>query len=878
MRTKVEQELERLTKEGIIELVQYAEWAAPIVPVLKSDKTSVRICGDFKLTVNQASKLDRYPIPKVEDLFATLAGGKSFTKLDLSQAYQQIELEETSKNYVVINTNKGLFRYTRLPYGVSSAPGLFQRAMENLLQGLPHVVVYIDDILVTGDSNESHLANLREVLIRLEDAGLRLKKNKCVFMAPSVTYLGHKIDGEGLHPIAEKVKAVNDAPNPRNVQELKSYLGLLNYYGKFLPNLSTELVPLYKLLRAEQKWKWSERETAAFQKSKDLLTSSQLLIHFDPQKELILSCDASAYGIGAVLAHRMSDGSEKPIGYVSRTLSAAEKNYSQLEKEGLSCVFGVKRFHSYLYGHQFSLLTDHKPLLSLFNESRAVPPQASARIQRWALTLAMYEYSLKFKSTKQHGNADAMSRLPLPDTVTPPLPPETVLLLEFLEKSPVTAKQVRLWTRRDPILTKVSEYIHTQWPTTIEDNLKPYGTRQLELSNQDGCILWGNRVVIPPQGRLQILQELHEGHPGVSRMKALARQYVWWPCLDKDIEEKVQCCSTCQSNRVSPPVAPLHPWEWPSRPWSRVHLDFAGPFLGHMFLIMVDAHSKWIEVHVMASSTSSATIENVRTTFAQLGIPQTVVTDNGSCFVSAEFKQFLTKNGIHHITSAPYHPSSNGLAERAVQTVKQGLKKLREGSVKDRVARFLFAYRNTPQSTTGNSPAELLFGRKLNTRFDQLKPDVFTTVQRNQQRQKFNHDNHSSQRSIKKGDLVYTRNYSAGQMWLPGKIVKQTGPVSFLVKLEEGRVWRRHINQIRKRFENESSNPTITNDGSILNLIDFPIESVPYPTVTDTQEPPRMENSTLYQNETGMNHTSNNQRRSNRNRRPPVRYSPEPYI
>ena len=269
-------------------------------------------------------------------------------------------------------------------------------------------------------------------------------------------------------------------------------------------------------------------------------------------------------------------------------------------------------------------------------------------------------------------------------------------------------------------------------------------------------------------------------------MKALARQYVWWPGLDKDIEEKVQCCSTCQSNRVSPPVAPLHPWEWPSRPWSRIHLDFAGPFLGHMFLIMVDAHSKWIEVRVMASSTSSATIENVRTTFAQLGIPQTVVTDNGSCFVGAEFKQFLTKNGIRHVTSAPYHPSSNGLAERAVQTVKQGLKKLREGSVKDRVARFLFTYRNAPQSTTGNSPAELLFGRKLNTRFDQLKPDLLTTVQKNQQRQKFNHDNHSSQRSIKEGDLVYTRNYSAGQMWLPGKIVKQTGPVSFLVKLEGG--------------------------------------------------------------------------------------------
>ena len=189
-------------------------------------------------------------------------------------------------------------------------------------------------------------------------------------------------------------------------------------------------------------------------------------------------------------------------------------------------------------------------------------------------------------------------------------------------------------------------------------------------------------MVILPQERLQILQELHEGHPGISRMKALARQYVWWPGLDKDIKEKVQCCSNCQINHSFPPVAHLHPWEWPSPLWSRIHLNFAGSFLGHMFLIMVDAHSKWIEVHIMASTT----IDNVRTTFAQLGIPQTVVTDNVSCFVSAEFKEFLTKNDICHITSAPYHPFSNGLAERAEQTVKQGIKKLWQGSTKDKVA------------------------------------------------------------------------------------------------------------------------------------------------------------------------------------------------
>ena len=194
----MEAELQRLEDAGIIEPVQFADWAAPIVPVVKSDKESIRICGDFKVTVNKASKLDRYPIPKIE--IARLAGGKTFTKLDMSQAYQRIVLDEDSRTYVVINTHRGLFQYNRLPFGVSSAPGIFQRVMESILNGIPGVVVYIDDILVTGATEEEHLAHLEEVLRRLEEAGLRLKRNKCVFMAPFVVYLGHVINAQGLHP------------------------------------------------------------------------------------------------------------------------------------------------------------------------------------------------------------------------------------------------------------------------------------------------------------------------------------------------------------------------------------------------------------------------------------------------------------------------------------------------------------------------------------------------------------------------------------------------------------------------------------------------------------------------------------------------------
>ena len=334
--------------------------------------------------------------------------------------------------------------------------------MENLLQGITNVVVYIDDILITGPTEDEHLKTLAEVLDRIEKAGLLLQRSKCLFMPPSVVYLGHRIDAQGLHPLTEKVKAIQEAPKPNNVSELKAYLGLLSYYSKFLPNLSTTLAPLYSLLRASIRWHWTAKQEEAFKASKRLLTSSQVLVHFDPKLDIVLSCDASAYGIGAVLSHRMPDGSEKPVGFVSRTLSAAEKNYSQIEKEGLACVFSDKRFHSYLYGHSFTHITDHKPLLSLFNAQKAIPPQASARIQRWALTLAMYEYTLSFRLTKAHGNADAMSRLPLPNThQTTPLPPEVVLLMEELEKSPVVAASVRAWTDTDPLMSRVHQFIQS---------------------------------------------------------------------------------------------------------------------------------------------------------------------------------------------------------------------------------------------------------------------------------------------------------------------------------------------------------------------------------------------------------------------------------
>ena len=340
----VGKELDRLTRAGILEKVSHSDWASPIVTVPKKDG-SYRICGDYKVTVNPLLETDQYPLPNPKDLFATLCGGQRFTKIDLAQAYQQILLDDASKELTTITTHQGLYRYSRMPFGISSAPAIFQRTMDQILQGIPNVICYIDDILVTGHTEESHSSNLSEVLERLEKHGLKAKQSKCEFMMESVEYLGHRISSQGIHPLEAKKDAILLAPQPENLPQLRSYLGLLNYYGKFIPKLATIAHPLYRLLKNDVKWNWDSDCERAFKETKESLTSADVLVHFDPKLPISLAGDASAYGIGAVISHKFPDGTEKPIAFASRSLSAAEKNYSQLEREAASLVFGIKKFH-----------------------------------------------------------------------------------------------------------------------------------------------------------------------------------------------------------------------------------------------------------------------------------------------------------------------------------------------------------------------------------------------------------------------------------------------------------------------------------------------------------------------------------------------------
>ena len=405
----VEQELNQWEKMDIIKKVKVDEttpkYATPLVVVPKPNG-KVRLCGDFKVSLNPHLIVDEHPLPKTEDILATIGPVEYVSVIDLSQAYLQLPLDKESQDLCVLNTHRGLYRMKRLPYGVASAPAIFQREMDHLFQGMEGVKCLLDDLIIAGRTKEEALSRLQKVLRIIKTTGLRLKKEKCKFMQTEVNYLGIKFGKEGIKTSKEKVKPIIDADRPENVKDLRSFLGAVTFYSKFIKNLSKMLNPLNKLLKKDAEWKWTTECEESFANVKKALMETPILAPYDPKQDITLITDASPTGLGAVL---VTGKDEKPIMYVSRSLTDCEKKYSQIEREGLCIMFAIERLRNFLLGRKFKLITDNKPLSAII--TKTLPATASSRLQRWAVKLAEFNFEVVVRRSEQIPVADWLSRL-----------------------------------------------------------------------------------------------------------------------------------------------------------------------------------------------------------------------------------------------------------------------------------------------------------------------------------------------------------------------------------------------------------------------------------------------------------------------------------
>ena len=768
MLSKVKEELERMERNGVIEKVtQPTEWCAPMVPVLKKATGKARICVDFK-RLNEAVKREHYILPMTDEITAKLSGATLFTSLDAASGFFQIPLHPDSCKLTTFITPFGRFQFKRLPFGITSAPEIFQRKMIETIQGLEGVEVFMDDILVHGATEAEHDSRLEKVMQRIAGAGLKLNREKCLFKQKEIRFLGHIIDQSGVRPDPDKVKAIQQLSPPTDVHDLKRVLGMVNYLGKYVPNLATVGEPLYELLRRKNMWMWGDAQQTAFDCIKGLLTTAPVLAFYDVTKPTAVSADASSYGLGGVLL-QLHGEQWKPVAYCSRRLTEAETRYAQIEKEQLAGVWACERFDRYLVGlKQFKLVTDHKPLVPLIN-NRSLD-NVPIRCQRLLMRLMRFNAVAEYAPGKTLLVADTLSRSPL--TSSSSVSETDIEVAHYVESvvSTIPAStskmdEIRQTTAQDTEMLSVKQMIKNGWPDhsqSVPADARAYFQVRAELSEYSGLILRGSRIVIPKLLRAEILLKIHEGHQGLVKCRERAQSSVWWPGITKEINNLVMSCELCRELRRTQQREPLIPTPLPERPWKRVAMDLC-EHNQHTYLVISDYYSRFLEILDLPSTTSSKVIQKIKGVFARYGIPDEIVSDNGPQFASAEFAEFAKQFDFKHCTSSPHHPQGNGHAERAVQTAKKILKQ-------NDPLMALMSYRATTCSSTGYSPAELLMGRKIRTTLPILEKSLLPkwpnkiVVKNKDRSEKFKHAYYFNRRHgaralpvLQPGDTVYSK-------------------------------------------------------------------------------------------------------------------------
>ena len=803
LKPRLKAELQRLQENDIIASVdEPTDWVNPIVCVEKSDGT-LRICLDPK-ELNKSIRREHYELPTADEISAKLAGAKYFSVLDASSSFWQIKLDLASSKLVTFNSCFGRYRFIRLPFGISSASEVFQKALAQILEGLDGVCNSMDDILVYADTKREHDIRLRKVLERLREAGLRLKRSKCIVGAMEIIYVGLLLTQSGVKPNPAKIEAILKMPHPHDRQSLQRFIGMVTYFGKFIPNLSAISAPLRELLQKDTSWHWEEPQERATETLKRKLTEAPVLGYYNPKKPVIVTADASKDGIGAAMIQE-----NHPIAFASRALTSAEQNYAQIEKETLAATYACERFHQFVYGREFTIESDHKPLEAIVNKPLYKAPP---RIQRFLLRLQKYSFKLIHVPGKQMLVADALSRANLPGQTSDDMEKEVEVQVHSLIKSLAISKtklaEVQKATSEDRELQKLVQTILIGWPThrkNLDTQLTPYWEDKEEYHIAEGIVLKANRIVVPESMRAEMLNAIHEGHLGTELCKRRAKETLFWPGMLGQIADRTAKCATCQRFARKQQKEPLKPQEIPSRPWQNTASDL---FFFHCqdYLLIVDAYSGFFEVEMLEDTTSSTVIAHLKKIFARHGIPENLLSDNGPQYSSRKFKDFADGWGFNHKTSSPRYPRSNGLAERTVQTVKNLLKKAKDNG-KDPYL-VLLAYRDTPRGDGLQSPAQLLFGRKLRTQLPTtaavLKPhtpnerQVQDKLVKRQETAKYHHDNHARKMPLKPlepGALVRIHD---GKEWIPGEVVeKDPLPRSFRVRTEDGTTIRRNRSHLK---------------------------------------------------------------------------------
>ena len=883
LRAQAEKTINELLELDIIEPVQGpTEWVStPIFVPKPGNPNELRLCLDMR-RVNEAILRTRHPIPTIDELLIEMNGSVVFSKLDLKWGFHQIELDPESRYLTTFVTHKGLFRYKRLLFGVNCAPEHYQHILQQVLQHCEGTRVLYDDIIVFGANIEEHDTRLEKVLKTLCDRNLTLNPSKCKFGMKKLVFMGHVLSKNGIEPTDDKVRAINGAKRPQNVNEVRSFLGLVNYCGRFINNLSTVEEPLRRLTRKSVRWHWGKEQEHSFKELKRRLVSAESMAYFNPALQTQVIVDASPVGLGAILVQKQDNGCFKPVIYASRSLTDVERRYSQTEKEALAVVWACERFRFYVLGIHFELISDHKPLEVIYSP-KSKPP---LRIERWALRLQPFNFTVIYKPGKTNA-ADALSRLPLPDV---PKSNFTEDYVYFIAKSatPValTTKEIEQQSGIDEELCKVRKAVRTGNWNEVPD----YKHVKDEICIIGCLLLRGQRIIIPSCLRKQILDLAHEGHQGIVKCKSRLRQKVWWPGIDREVEHYVRKCKPCLLMSNSNKPEPLSPTPLPDRPWQHIGVDICGPLpSGENLLVAVDYYSRWFEVGILYSTSANKIVRCLDHWFTSHGLPELIVTDNGVQFTSLEFRDFVRENGICHRKVTPYSPQANGEVERQNRSIMKAIKTIRaEGKDwKKELNTFLKAYRCTPHTVTNFSPAELMYGRKIRTKLPEFCTDytgcdeqVRLRDQKYKQKGKEYYDKkfYVKEGQVNEGDLVVLQQKRENKLSTnfscePYRVIEKKGN-SVQVENTEGIQRRRNVVHMKKlNFDNEKEKLEFWNDSSNDNdvyheendNVEFHVNNE----VLDQEQPNPTQNSDDTVNSKPLINSTNVERRSARVRKPP---------